>query len=107
MNRSGCSKSNYRKGAKPGKGGILPAAKVTETISEVRGIPAGQDSVSPNRHPEINSVGDMLDMVDLIRRATGKPTGIKSVVGSYGWLSELCEEIHRRGIESAPDFLHA
>ncbi len=91
-------------GAKPGKGGILPAAKVTETISEVRGIPAGQASISPNRHPEINSVGDMLDMVDMIRRTTGKPTGIKSVVGSYGWLSELCEEIHRRGIESAPDF---
>ncbi|SIO04983.1 Glutamate synthase domain-containing protein 2 [Parasphingorhabdus marina DSM 22363] len=91
-------------GAKPGKGGILPAAKVTETISEVRGIPVGQASISPNRHPEINSVGDMLDMVDMIRRTTGKPTGIKSVVGSYGWLSELCEEIHRRGIESAPDF---
>ncbi|MEM8918636.1 MAG: FMN-binding glutamate synthase family protein [Pseudomonadota bacterium] len=91
-------------GAKPGKGGILPAAKVTETISEVRGIPVGQPSISPNRHPEINSVGDMLDMVDMIRRTTGKPTGIKSVVGSYGWLSELCDEIHRRGIESAPDF---
>ena len=91
-------------GAKPGKGGILPAAKVTETISEVRGIPVGQASISPNRHPEINSVGDMLDMVDMIRRTTGKPTGIKSVVGSYGWLSELCDEIHRRGVESAPDF---
>lgn len=91
-------------GAKPGKGGILPAAKVTETISEVRGIPVGQPSISPNRHPEINSVGDMLDMVHKVRSATGKPTGIKSVVGSYGWLSELCEEIHRRGMESAPDF---
>lgn len=91
-------------GAKPGKGGILPAAKVTETISEVRGIPVGQPSISPNRHPEINSVGDMLDMVHKVRSATGKPTGIKSVVGSYRWLSELCEEIHRRGMESAPDF---
>jgi glutamate synthase domain-containing protein 2 len=91
-------------GAKPGKGGILPGEKVTETISEVRGIPAGQASISPNRHPEINSVEDMLDFIDHVRRVTGKPTGIKAVVGAYGWLEQLCQEIHRRGIESAPDF---
>ena len=40
-------------GAKPGKGGILPAAKVTEEIAAIRGIPAGSNSISPNRHPEI------------------------------------------------------
>lgn len=91
-------------GAKPGKGGILPAAKVTETIAKVRGIPEGQASISPNRHPEINSVEDMLDFVEHVRKVTGKPTGIKAVVGAYGWLESLCEEIHRRGIESAPDF---
>jgi glutamate synthase domain-containing protein 2 len=39
-------------GAKPGKGGILPGAKVTQEIAVIRGIPAGQDSISPNRHPE-------------------------------------------------------
>ena len=91
-------------GAKPGKGGILPAAKVTETIAKVRGIPEGKASISPNRHPEINSVEDMLDFVDHVRKVTGKPTGIKAVVGAYGWIESLCEEIHRRGIESAPDF---
>ena len=91
-------------GAKPGKGGILPAAKVTETIAKVRGIPEGEASISPNRHPEINSVEDMLDFVDHVRKVTGKPTGIKAVVGAYGWIESLCEEIHRRGIESAPDF---
>ncbi|MEP3226409.1 MAG: FMN-binding glutamate synthase family protein [Parasphingorhabdus sp.] len=91
-------------GAKPGKGGILPGAKVTETIAAVRGIPEGEPSISPNRHPEINSVGDMLDFVSHVRAVTGKPTGIKAVVGAYGWLIELCEEIHKRGIESAPDF---
>lgn len=91
-------------GAKPGKGGILPAAKVTETIAKVRGIPEGEASISPNRHPEINSVEDLLDFVDRVRKVTGKPTGIKAVVGAYGWLESLCEEIHRRGIESAPDF---
>lgn len=91
-------------GAKPGKGGILPAEKVTDVIAKVRGIPEGQASISPNRHPEINSVDDMLDFIDHIRTVTGKPTGIKAVVGAYGWLEILCEEIHRRGIESAPDF---
>lgn len=91
-------------GAKPGKGGILPGAKVTETIAKVRGIPEGEASISPNRHPEINSVGDMLDFIAHVRSVTGKPTGIKAVVGAYGWLESLCEEIHRRGIESAPDF---
>jgi glutamate synthase domain-containing protein 2 len=92
-------------GAKPGKGGILPAAKVTEEISKIRGIPVGTDSLSPNRHPEINSVDDILDFIHQVREATGKPVGFKSVVGAYGWLETLCEKVHERGIESAPDFI--
>lgn len=92
-------------GAKPGKGGILPAAKVTEEIARIRGILAGQDSISPNRHPEIDNVGELLDLIERVRRVTGKPVGFKSVIGAYGWLEELFEEIHRRGIESAPDYI--
>ena len=91
-------------GAKPGKGGILPAAKVTEEIAEIRGIPAGEDSISPNRHPEINSIGELLDMIAHVREVTGKPTGIKAVIGAYGWVEKLCAEIAARGPESAPDF---
>jgi glutamate synthase domain-containing protein 2 len=92
-------------GAKPGKGGILPGAKVTSKIAAIRGIPEGQDSISPNRHPEVNDAASMLDMINHIREVTGKPVGFKAVVGSYGWLSTLSQEIHRRGIESAPDFI--
>ena len=92
-------------GAKPGKGGILPGAKVTPEIAKVRGIPAGQDSISPNRHPEVDNNGELLDMIARIRDITGKPTGFKSVIGAYGWLENLCELIHERGIESAPDFI--
>ncbi len=92
-------------GAKPGKGGILPGAKVTAEIAAIRGIPEGQDSISPNRHPEIDSVGDILDLIERIRRVTGKPVGFKCVVGAYGWLDRLCEQIHARGIDSAPDFI--
>jgi len=92
-------------GAKPGKGGILPAIKVTEEIAEIRGIPAGVASISPNRHPEIKTVGELLDMVDHIRALTGLPTGFKCVVGAYGWLDEFCALVHERGIEHAPDFI--
>ena len=92
-------------GAKPGKGGILPGVKVTEEIAGIRGIPVGQDSISPNRQPEVNSAGELLDFIDLVRRTTGKPVGFKAVVGAYGWLDQLFEEVWRRGIESAPDFI--
>jgi len=92
-------------GAKPGKGGILPGAKVTDEIAEVRGIPAGEDSVSPNRHPEVADNAELLDMIARVRGITGKPTGIKTVIGAHGWLDDLCETIVARGIDSAPDFI--
>ena len=92
-------------GAKPGKGGILPGIKVTPEIAAIRGIPAGEDSISPNRHPEIDNAGQMLDMIERIRNVTGKPVGFKAVVGAFGWLEAMCQDIHARGIESAPDFI--
>ena len=92
-------------GAKPGKGGILPGGKVTKEIAEIRGIPIGSDSISPNRHPEVDSVGEILDLIERVRSVSGKPTGFKTVVGAYGWIDNLAEEIKKRGIESAPDFI--
>ena len=61
-------------GAKPGKGGILPGGKVTEEIARIRHIGVGEDSISPNGHIDIRSVSDLLDMVERVRRVTGKPT---------------------------------
>ncbi len=92
-------------GAKPGKGGILPAAKVTQEIANIRGIPAGQASISPNRHPEIKNAHELLDMINKIRDVSGLPVGFKMVMGNDEWLHELFTEIHNRGIESAPDFI--
>lgn len=92
-------------GAKPGKGGILPGGKVTPEIAAIRGIPSGEDSISPNRHVEVDNVPDLLDMIARVRDVTGKPVGFKAVIGAYGWLGQLCEEIHRRGVECAPDFI--
>ena len=92
-------------GAKPGKGGILPAAKVTEEIAAIRGIPMGKDSLSPNRHDDISTVDELLDAVSRVRRITGKPTGFKLVIGDPAWLEELCRAVVRRGLASAPDFI--
>jgi len=92
-------------GAKPGKGGILPAVKVNEEIAAIRGIPAGEASISPNRHTDIGNISELLDMIARIREVTGKPVGFKTVVGAYGWLEQLFEEVNKRGIESAPDFV--
>ncbi|KXF82061.1 FMN-binding glutamate synthase family protein [Enterovibrio coralii] len=92
-------------GAKPGKGGILPGKKVNAEIAKIRGIPEGQDSISPNGHTDIRSVDELLDMIARVREVTGKPVGFKIVLGAYGWLNNLMEAIHARGIESAPDFI--
>jgi glutamate synthase domain-containing protein 2 len=92
-------------GAKPGKGGVLPAAKVTEEIAKIRGIPAGQDSLSPNRHPETSNMDELLDMVEQVREITGKPVGIKTAIGGWQFMNELAATVNRRGLQSAPDFL--
>ena len=92
-------------GAKPGKGGILPGAKVTSEIAAIRGIPKGEDSISPNRHREVRNISDLLDLIDHIREVTGKPVGFKAVVGNFGWLEDLCALVHERGLDSAPDFI--
>ena len=91
-------------GAKPGKGGILPAEKVTEEIAAIRGIPAGQASLSPNRHDGVDDFGDLLDMVAHVREVTGKPVGFKTVVGSLGPFRELFALIRDRE-KDAPDFI--
>ena len=92
-------------GAKPGKGGILPAVKVTAEIAAIRGIPVHKASISPNRHPDIANNDDLLDMINRIRTVTGKPVGFKTVISDKNWLDSLFDNIHKRGIESAPDFI--
>jgi len=92
-------------GAKPGKGGMLPGIKVNAEIARIRGIPIGQDVMSPNRHPEIASPDDLLDMIAQIRDITGKPVGFKTVIGNERYPESFAEAILRRGVDSAPDFI--
>ncbi|AKH70812.1 glutamate synthase family protein [Spongiibacter sp. IMCC21906] len=92
-------------GAKPGKGGILPGGKVTAEVANIRGIPEGKDSISPNGHTDVHCIDDLLDMIHHIRHVTGKPVGFKVVIGFSEWLDEMLEAIHRRGPNYAPDFI--
>ncbi|GAB5382475.1 MAG: FMN-binding glutamate synthase family protein [Aliiglaciecola sp.] len=92
-------------GAKPGKGGILPGKKVTAEIAKIRGIKEGEDSISPNGHPDITNVGELLDMIHLVRELTGKPVGFKMVLGKEAFIDMMFSEIHSRGLEYAPDFI--
>ncbi|WP_299305378.1 FMN-binding glutamate synthase family protein [uncultured Litoreibacter sp.] len=92
-------------GAKPGKGGILPGAKITPEIAKIRGIEEGQDSISPNRHVEIDDWDDLLDFLAHVREVTGKPVGIKTVFGAAQPVRDLLETIKRRGDAFAPDFI--
>ena len=75
-------------GAKPGKGGILPGAKVTPEIAAIRGIPVGQDSISPNRHLDIANIAELGAFVNRVRSITGKPVGVKFVAGQPGFLDD-------------------
>jgi glutamate synthase domain-containing protein 2 len=92
-------------GAKPGKGGVLPGTKVTEEIARIRGIPVGVDSISPNRHTDISDMTALLDHVAYVRDLTGRPVGVKTAIGGWEFINELCEQVLRRGLEYAPDFL--
>ena len=92
-------------GAKPGKGGILPGEKVTAEIAAIRGIEVGKDAYSPNRHPDISSFDDLIDMINRVRNVTGKPTGFKMVVGAPKQVDALMAAIVARGVEFAPDFI--
>ena len=98
-------KLKLAQGAKPGKGGILPVEKVTEEVAKIRGLNVGQDGISPNRHAEVNSWDKLLDLSGHIRKLTGKPVGIKTVVGAASAVQDLFDNIVKRGVETAPDFI--
>ena len=90
-------------GAKPGLGGVLPAAKITPEIARIRGIPLGRDCISPANHGAFSDVSSMLDFIERLADATGLPVGIKSAAGDLGFWRELAAQIDRT--KRAPDFI--
>jgi len=90
-------------GAKPGKGGILPADKVTPEIAKQRGIPEGEASISPPSHAEVSSAEELFEFIHTIRNITDKPTGFKICIGSMDDFRAVLEVLIRTAEAVATD----
>ncbi|MFT0851658.1 FMN-binding glutamate synthase family protein [Achromobacter sp. F4_2707] len=91
-------------GAKPGHGGILPAAKITPEISRTRGVPMGVDCVSPSSHSEFSTPKELLAFIERLRELSGdKPVGFKLCIGHPWEFMSLAKAMHETGI--LPDFI--
>lgn len=91
-------------GAKPGHGGMLPACKVTEELAEIRGVPVGEDVLSPPRHQEFKTPIQMMEFIARLRElANGKPVGFKLCVGRRLEVLSICKAMRETGI--VPDFI--
>ncbi|MBO0334746.1 FMN-binding glutamate synthase family protein [Sneathiella sp. CAU 1612] len=91
-------------GAKPAHGGVLPAAKVDEEISRIRGVPMGKDVLSPPAHSAFSSPEGLLQFVEDLRTMTeGKPVGFKLCIGRRSEFMGICKAMLKTGI--LPDFI--
>jgi glutamate synthase domain-containing protein 2 len=91
-------------GAKPGLGGVLPGAKVSEEIASTRGVPLGETVVSPPAHPAFSTPRGLIGFIEQLRELSGgKPVGIKLCVGSRHEFLAICKAMIE--CDSYPDFV--
>lgn len=91
-------------GAKPGHGGILPGAKVTQEIADIRGVEIGKDVISPPAHSTFNTPQGLLKFVAKLRKLSNeKPVGFKLCIGSKVEFLSICKAMLETGI--TPDFI--
>jgi glutamate synthase domain-containing protein 2 len=91
-------------GAKPGHGGVLPAAKVSEEISKIRGVGMGEDCISPAYHKAFSTPLQMMAFIGEMRRLSGgKPAGFKLCIGHKWEFLAICKAMLQSGIY--PDFI--
>ena len=90
-------------GAKPGKGGVLPASKITAEIAAIRHVVMGKDVVSPPYHSTFSDVKGLVNFIEEIAEATGLPVGIKAAVGKLEMWEELADRMNATG--KGPDFI--
>jgi glutamate synthase domain-containing protein 2 len=91
-------------GAKPGHGGVLPGAKVTAEIARIRGVPQGEDCVSPATHSAFSTPIELLEFLARLRALSGgKPAGFKLCVGQPWEFLSICKAIAETGLH--PDFI--
>ncbi len=85
-------------GAKPGKGGILPKEKITKEVAGIRGVPMGEDVISPPRHQEWSTPEGMCEFIAKLQETSGKPVGIKFCLGRPEFLDETFRAMAKLGI---------
>jgi glutamate synthase domain-containing protein 2 len=91
-------------GAKPGHGGVLPAAKLTEEIARIRMVPMGEDVLSPPRHSAFSSPVELMQFVAQLRKLSGgKPVGFKLCPGNRREFLGICKAMLKTGLR--PDFI--
>lgn len=91
-------------GAKPGKGGVLPAAKVSPEVAAIRLVPMGKAVISPSFHSAFSGAKGLLEFVSSLRELSGgKPIGFKLCVGKKSEFEEICQAMIETGIK--PDFI--
>src|SRR5262249_55034033 len=92
-------------GATPGNAVVLPGEKVTGQIAQIRGIPAVKGSISPNPHYDIANRDQLVDKIAWMRERTGRPVRVKTAIGGWEFINQLCDTVLRRGPEYAPGLL--
>ena len=90
-------------GAKPGVGGMVPAAKMTSEIAAIRGVEPGKDCRSPASHSAFTTVDELIEFCERLGEVTGLPVGIKSAVGEQAFWQELATRMEATG--GGPDFI--
>jgi len=85
------------------RGGHVDAEKVTPEIAEIRMVEPFKAIDSPNRFKEFHDLPSLFDFIEKIRNVTGKPVGIKIVLGSSFEAEELARFIKESG--KGPDFI--
>src|SRR5690625_215239 len=91
-------------GAKPGHGGVLPAAKNNKEIAEIRGVEPHTDVLSPFGHSAFDDAEGLLNFIEQLRELSGgKPIGFKLAIGSKNEFRRICEKMVEAGIK--PDFI--
>lgn len=90
-------------GAKPGKGGVLPGAKITPEIAKIRGVEVGKDVLSPSTHKAFSSIPELVELIESIAQETGLPVGIKAAIGKLDQWEELANIMQKTG--KGPDFI--
>lgn len=90
-------------GAKPGKGGVLPASKITPEIAKIRHVPLGKDVLSPPNHSTFSNMAELVNFIEDVAEHTGLPVGIKAAIGKLEEWKQLAKIM--KDTDRGPDFI--